>query len=330
MTQGGWGGNPFDTNTAGQNPFAPPGPPTPGYTPPPPQPPPSDSSVLATLSVVFAFFFAPAGAVLGHLALGQHDTRSRDRALVGVTLSYTFLVTALVATAVWAVQGRLASAPPVAATPVTTTVTSTTSSPPPPPPAPTVAPADLSNLLPTLDEVRTIVNGPELNTTSTSTELPSSPEETDSDQAMGDCAGAVNGTRNLVYIDNRADATFVRTDATKAISVNMAVTSFPDVGSAQLFTTQTIEVWRRCVGQRVVQAFPNGQHTSYDIGNPSEADGITTLRNTATMPNNAVGSEFLVTAAKANVAVELLILSQFGTADQATALARRILDRIPS
>ncbi len=57
-------------------------------------------NTLATLSVVFAFVFAPAGVILGHLALSQIDEtadRGRDRALVGVTLSYVFLTVAVVA-----------------------------------------------------------------------------------------------------------------------------------------------------------------------------------------------------------------------------------------
>jgi hypothetical protein len=65
-----------------------------------PAPQQQETHTLATLSVVFAFVFAPAGLVLGHLALSQiHQTgqRGRDRALVGVTLSYVFITVALVA-----------------------------------------------------------------------------------------------------------------------------------------------------------------------------------------------------------------------------------------
>ena len=59
-----------------------------------------ETQTLATLSVLFAFVFAPAGLVLGHLALSKiHQTgqRGRDRALVGVTLSYVFITAAVVA-----------------------------------------------------------------------------------------------------------------------------------------------------------------------------------------------------------------------------------------
>jgi eukaryotic-like serine/threonine-protein kinase len=59
-----------------------------------------ETNTLATLSVVFAFVFAPAGVVLGHLALSQiHESGQpgRDRALVGVTLSYVFITVVVVA-----------------------------------------------------------------------------------------------------------------------------------------------------------------------------------------------------------------------------------------
>src|SRR5436190_23597364 len=72
------------------------------------RPPPSlqETNTFATLSVVFAFVFAPVGAVLGHLGLSQirrTGQRGRDRALIGLTLSYAFIVIAIVAVVVWAV-----------------------------------------------------------------------------------------------------------------------------------------------------------------------------------------------------------------------------------
>ena len=72
----------------------------------PPRPPDADAKTLATLSIVFAFVFAPVGAVLGHLALSQtkRGTRqARDRALVGLSLSYAFILFAVVALLLWAI-----------------------------------------------------------------------------------------------------------------------------------------------------------------------------------------------------------------------------------
>lgn len=67
----------------------------------PPPPPPSDSHVLSWLSILFAFLCAPVGAILGHIAVTQAtERRGKSLALVGITLSYSFITVALV---LWAV-----------------------------------------------------------------------------------------------------------------------------------------------------------------------------------------------------------------------------------
>jgi hypothetical protein len=75
-----------------EDPFGVPPPPSTGSPMPPPGPawaPTDESNTLATLSVIFAFVFAPAGAVLGHLASSK-PSRTRqfeaDAALVWVRL----------------------------------------------------------------------------------------------------------------------------------------------------------------------------------------------------------------------------------------------------
>lgn len=101
--QGGDAGDPFASD-----PFEA-APPLPQYNPPDSQPRPSSGSVgeintLATLSVVFAFVFAPVGAVLGHTALSQIRRLrqpGRKRAILGLTLSYFFLVLAVAVLIVW-------------------------------------------------------------------------------------------------------------------------------------------------------------------------------------------------------------------------------------
>lgn len=74
----------------------------------PPSAPPGEVNTCATLSVVFAFVFAPAGAALGHVALSQIKRRpqpGRRRAVLGLTLSYAFIVLAVVALIVWLLLG---------------------------------------------------------------------------------------------------------------------------------------------------------------------------------------------------------------------------------
>lgn len=119
MTDGGYdggsaatsGGDPFGAGPFAGDPFAV-GEPNPGAVRvPTPTSQQQETNTLATLSVVFAFVFAPAGVILGHVALSQiHETgeRGRDRALVGVTLSYVFIAAVVVALIVAAagVQAR--------------------------------------------------------------------------------------------------------------------------------------------------------------------------------------------------------------------------------
>src|SRR6195256_891454 len=106
MTDGGYGppNGPHDSDWFHANPY--------------PQPPiiwaplparPRKVNVFATLSVVFAFVFAPVGAVFGHLGLSQirrTGERGRERALIGLTLSYVFVLTAVAARGIWPFGGR--------------------------------------------------------------------------------------------------------------------------------------------------------------------------------------------------------------------------------
>jgi Domain of unknown function (DUF4190) len=110
MTNGGYGAgqpDPFGPDPSGGPPstqgFSPP-PVTQGFFPgqgfpPTPGAPHGEVNRLATLSIVFAFVFAPVGVVLGHVALSQikeRGERGRERAIVGLTLSYVILVLALI------------------------------------------------------------------------------------------------------------------------------------------------------------------------------------------------------------------------------------------
>ena len=145
MTYGGYGGgqpDPFGPDPSRGPPatqgYSPP-PVTQGFSPPPGQGTPhGEVNTLATLSIVFAFVFAPAGAVLGHVALRQikqRGQRGRERAIVGLTLSYVIIVLALIALLIWLLMSNGAESPSV---PTSTTPTQTTGAAPAPPPRTTV------------------------------------------------------------------------------------------------------------------------------------------------------------------------------------------------
>lgn len=100
--------NPFEANVSRQ-------PPT--FTSPPPPP---RTNTLATLSVVFAVVLAPVGALLGHLGLAQirrTGQQGRQRAIIGITVSYTVTIAAIVALVVWTVVGNTDPPAPVTAAP---------------------------------------------------------------------------------------------------------------------------------------------------------------------------------------------------------------------
>lgn len=80
-------------------PAGPPGPPPGG---PPPQLPPAQPgyNVLAILSLIFAFVFAPVGIVLGHIArrqIGRTGEQGNGLAVAGLILSYIFTGLAVLA-----------------------------------------------------------------------------------------------------------------------------------------------------------------------------------------------------------------------------------------
>ena len=143
---GGYGGSPdpFGSEPFGSSPY---GSQTPVRAPAPP----GEASTLATLSIVFAFVFAPVWVVLWHVALAQikrRGERGRDRALIGLTLSYLFILFGIVALVVWLIIGGGArsaknATPGGTATIIPPPSVSTTVVTAPPPQRPTVTVEDL-------------------------------------------------------------------------------------------------------------------------------------------------------------------------------------------
>ena len=153
MTHGGYGGDqpdPFGPDPVGGPPsqgYLPPlttgPPPTTGPVYPPSGRPGGEVNTFATLSIVFAFVFAPVGAALGHVALSQikrRGQRGRERAIVGLTISYVIIVLAVIALVIWLLLADGSNPPPPPNQP-TATMTPTQPAPPPrttvftPPPA---------------------------------------------------------------------------------------------------------------------------------------------------------------------------------------------------
>jgi hypothetical protein len=326
------GHNPFEFNPFQSGPVGMPGPPPPMQAPTRPR---DEANVLATLSVVFAFVFAPVGAILGHLGLSQirhTGEKGRDRALVGVTLSYVFITVAVVALIVGATLAD--DSPTRVATPTTTTApTATTSTPPPPPP--TVAPADLEGLLPSLDDAKNITGDHDLTVNRTYRQITRDPNDGSIDRPEcwtvfdegapdGYNVPAIAGFISIEYLD-------VRT-ATNTWQAAQGVAAFHDAAAAQAQLASLQSQWRQCGGSTLT-ATMSGYSFKTAMSVPADAgNGITTIDLSALgLPLPILVARAI--AAKNNVVIDVLASSSGVTIDRlhqvALTITNSILGKIP-
>jgi hypothetical protein len=304
-----------------------PGYPGPGYPPPPQDYPPTQTNPLATLSIVFAFLFSPVGAVLGHVALGQIRQRhqsGRDRALIGLTLSYTFIVVTVVGLVLWAVAANnSAGSSSVAATtpgPVSAPTSSVPSSAAP-------APVDVAKVLLTLDEVRQIMNTPGMAELPDSTPGSESPDR-DVSGDPPECAGAVAPGINTVY-DNSGASGFKQLsfgDPSTTTMVEQVAASFDSPTAARKFVAQNTDQWRQCAGKRFTISTSSGS-LSFDIGDVTMRAGRANLQNTLTAKQEI--PQYRMMGAKGDVVFDLAVYSRNATTEP-DRIANSIMAKIPS
>jgi hypothetical protein len=295
-----------------------------------------EANVLATLSVVFAFVFAPVGAILGHLGLSQirrTGERGRDRALVGVTLSYVFITVAVVALIVGTTVTD--TTPTRVAAPATTTAaaaTTTTTLPPPPPP--TVAPTDLEGLVPSLDDAKNLTGDHGLTVNRTYRQITRDPADGDIDRP--ECWGvfdegapdaynvpAIVGFFSIEYLDTR--------DIHNAWQTAQGVAAFHDAAAAQTQLASLQAQWRQCGGSDL-KATTKGYSFRTSMSVPADAgNGITTMELTGQLAIPLLGVRAI--AAKNNVVIDVLVSSPAADAGRlrqmALTITNSILAKIP-
>lgn len=325
-----YGSSPFSYDPLGRPPLPDPpiAPPTLGAPPRPPR-----TNAFATLSLVFAFLFAPAGAVLAHLGLRQirrTGELGRDRALVGMVLSYAFITSTVLAVVAWAVFAALSPSRTAAPAPQTPPETA-----PAVAPAPTVAPAAVAALLPGLDALKKLTDDQNLEAGRTRDR----PGRSDADGLIdrAECWGslapgtpdayqvdAVAGFREADFSDNRS--------LLKSVKVVEAVAAFRDPAAADSQLAQLLAGWRQCGGLTLQVTTPAAGTVPYSLGAPADAgNGISTL---ALVPGGLQVRSTRAIAAKANVVVDLCV-TYSGTTDgerprqSAVGIAGLVLDKIP-
>ncbi|WP_197694105.1 sensor domain-containing protein [Mycobacterium sp. 852002-40037_SCH5390672] len=274
---------------------------------------------MATLSVVFAFVFAPVGAVLGHLGLRQirrTGQRGRDRALVGTVLSYAVIIVLVGVLVVWVARPD--------STPVHNAAPSA-----PPPPA-TVAPSDVPGLMPSLNDVKSITGDQTLVLGG----VLHKPQLGDETLDRAECRGALDVGVPDLYPSTALLGFYMPTyvsmgDAFNAISVAPGVGAFQDEAAAQKQLTKFLSVWRQCNGASVKDTQPNKEPFTLLVSGPIDVGtGISTVEMAT---ENELNVHAI--AAKANVVIDLLVSYTGNGVDRArrTAVdvANQILNKIP-
>ena len=326
--------NPLGHNPFGSDPFrgvpfggAPTGPPV--FTAPPAQPPHRPrANTLATLSLLFAFVFAPVGAILGHLGLRQirrTGEPGRERAIVGMMVSYAVILVTVIALVVF--SATAAKEPSKQAAPTTAT---------PRHPSPTVAPADLAGLIPSLTDVKTFTGDQNLtlgpvhhrpNDEATAGQTLDRPEcwgTLDVGQPNDYNGGGMLGFYLPIFDDSR--------DPFNAVSVAPAVAAFIDAPAAQAQLTKLQSGWRQCAGSTLKVTVSNVPTITFAVSGPNDVgNGITTEE---LVPQGLPQLSVHAMAAKANVVIDLLVTYTGKSVDdrarQATmAVANYILGKIP-
>ena len=320
MNDGGYGGSGGrdDGDWFGADPY--PQPPVISAPPPPPR---RDTNTFATLSVVFAFVFAPVGAVLGHLGLSQirrTGERGHDRALIGLTLSYAFIVIAVVAVVGWAVvrtgpeqSSTVASSPPAATSPAA-------------PDERLVTAAQLPQLLLSIDEVKQAVNAPNLAEVEDASGL-------SGDQGINvtprECINALFGGGASAYERSASRATFTRAlsgdGQSGIILLNQAASTFDSTAAATHFVTRMVGQWRGCAGKSVT-LIVDGNELVLDVGEPVQNGTVIVLRNTLRDGMTGFSSDRAITS-KANVVIDL-DAQGYDLGDSMQMITNRIVERV--
>jgi len=319
----------------------------PNYTAPPPlagQG--AEANTLATLSVIFAFVFAPAGAILGHLGLSQiagTRQRGRERALVGVTLSYVFITATVVVLVVRVALGHNSTARQITAAPLPPSSAAAVPSAPAavvattPLSSPTVAPAELAGLLPTVEYVQKNAGNPNLTLAETYDHITTETVTLDSQNCGSTICLASSHAYDVSAMTGFA-ATGIR-DVTRPdhnpYGTTHSVAAFHDASAAQQQLNTLTNSRRTCAGVAGVSTEANGFKTTYAVGDPTaEANGITTIEYRQAVPVTS-GLPLRIArtlAVKSNGVLDLLAGSSDGGNSQhdvPMADVNSILDQIP-
>ena len=280
-------------------------------------------NAFATLSVVFAFLLAPVGVVFGHLGLSQirrTGERGRERALIGLTLSYGIILIAVAVLVIWTVMGTRPKNSP-AAEAVRPAPTSSA------PEQPLVTAAQLPKLLLSIDEVKHAVNAPNLAKVEDTAALIGTAGLT---FAPPECLSSLFASTKEAYQHSLARGVFSRAitgEGQDGMQVlNETISTFDNPSAATSLVSQITGDWRGCAGKSVTVS-GQGNTITLDVGQPAVNGTVMTLQNSLRGSLPGFSSDRAI-AAKANVVVDL-DGQGFAMDDALKTIVDQILARVP-
>jgi hypothetical protein len=204
----------------------------------------------------------------------------------------------------------------------------TTTSPPPSAP-PTVTGATASTVLPSLDELKTIMANPDLIAGPNSNGV-AVPDPSQQVYEPADCASSFSIGAPPAYDGTGWRGFFGASQAqspTPSVMLGESVVTFDDAAAAQRALANYVEQWRRCANTQFTWKFiSEGRQAQFTLGEPVDAGGgVTSLRN---VNDNSPVTVTRAIGAKNNVLVDVQIMGS-GLAEQNITIAEHILERIP-
>jgi hypothetical protein len=184
-------------------------------------------------------------------------------------------------------------------------------------------------MLPSLDELKTIMDNPELIAGPDSTGV-AVPDPSQQVYEPADCASSFSAGAPPAYEGTGWRGFFGASQAqspTPSVMLGESVVTFDDAAAAKKALAHYVEQWRRCANKQFTwKIIAQGQQAAFTLGEPVDAGGgVTSLRNVN--PDSPVAVTRAI-AAKNNVLVDVQIMGS-DLAEQNITIAQRILERIP-
>ncbi|OCB33378.1 hypothetical protein A5676_03635 [Mycobacterium malmoense] len=248
----------------------------------------------------------------------------RRRLVTAGALTGVVLLAAAITIAAW--PPDTTTDPPAAQPPIAGTSTTATPSAPP-----TVAPAELADLLPSLDDVKSIANDPNIALVGTEQRMSDDQSVTvERPECLEVLGQGSPGAYDLSAVTGFYASDMSDRAASPPMQTSQGVAALHDAAAARKQFARLQAVWRQCANS-TEKSTVNGVAIEDVIGTPVDAgDGINTLDVQVRRGARAVYSVRAI-AAKANVVIDLYAIAPTTErADQiARAIAKSILVKIP-